>query len=222
MLIIPEAILLDSLRKGLKLIRDDYNANKSDPPTTLLYKILSGNVIQRYDLFEQAKQVFITTEGNDPRHLDVNLFFNAKRAHIPTIHITLPGEDEKDNALGLSNGYQQPVFNSGETQYNQVFNRRYNATYNIIVTSDNTLEVVLIYHFMRSLLISLNPHLSLAGLTNIKMGGSDININSEIVPVNVFVRGIKFNFQYDVIGFELQAKDNLAFAILANSIPLSI
>ncbi len=221
MLIVPEAILLDSLKKGLKLIRDDYNANKSDPPTTLLYKILFGNSVQRYDLFEQAKKVFIADE-NDPRHLDINLFFNSKRASIPTIHITLPNEDEKDNALGLSDGYQKPVFNPGATEYNKIFNRRYNATYNIIITSDNTLEVVLLYHFMRSFLISLNPHLSLAGFNNIKMGGGDLNINSEIVPINVFVRGIRLNFQYDVIGVELQGKENLAFKILADSTPLQI
>jgi hypothetical protein len=221
MLIIPEAILLDSLRKGLKLIRDDYTTNQGNPPTTLLYKILFGNSVQRYDLFEQAKKVFIADE-NDPRHLDVNLFFNAKRASIPTIHITLPSEDEKDNALGMSGGFQQPVFSPDGSEFNQVFNRRYNATYNIIVTSDNTLEVVLIYHFMRSFLISLNSHLSLSGLENIKMGGGDLNINSEIVPINVFVRGIKFNFQYNVIGIELQSKDNLAFAVLANSVPLQI
>src|ERR1035437_5563026 len=197
MITVPELIILDQFKRVLKLIRDDYNNNIADTTRSLLYKVLAGNSLQRYKLFEQSIAVLITTE-NDPRHLDINMFFNAKRAAIPTIHITLASESDKNNALGNSEGYRDPEFDDISQTYLKVFNRRYSTKYNIIITSDNSNEVILLYHFFRSILISLSPSLSLSGLENISLSGSDISINSELVPANIFIRSIGLQLAYDV------------------------
>jgi hypothetical protein len=199
---IPEIVLFNTIKNLLKFIRADYAANIADTTQSYLYKVLIGNNVQRYDLFTQAETVFITP-NDDPRHLDVNMFFNAKRAAIPTIHITLPSEGEKDNVIANGEGYRDPVYNDDDTLSTTIFNRRFAARYNIIITSDNTNEVILIYSLVRSAFISLNAHFSLAGLQQPKLSGGDLNINSEIVPPNVFVRSIGLDFSYDVEGIEL-------------------
>ena len=186
-----------------------------DESKTLLYRILSDQNIQRYKLYEQGKAVFLATTDN-PRILDVNMFFNSGRAHIPTIHITLPSETTIHNTLGIGEGFRDPIFDTtfigGEesaTSYKETYNRRFKAAYNLVITSDNTNEVVLIYHFLRSMLISMINHLNLAGLENINLGGRDIQLNSELVPNAIFVRAISLDFEYDVGAVALFGHDVL-------------
>src|ERR1035437_8156589 len=135
MITVPEIILLNSFKNVLKLIRSDYNTSVTNGDTTksILYSLLNGNNVQRYKLFDQAVAVLITTEDN-PRHLDINLFFNAKRAAIPTLHITLPSESEKNNGLGISEGFQPTIYDDVAGTFTTTWNRRFTARYNIIIT----------------------------------------------------------------------------------------
>lgn len=190
-----------------------------DTTKSLLYRLLFGSSVQRYKLFEQAKTIFITTE-DDPRHLDVNMFFNAKRAAIPTIHITLPSEAQKNNAMNNSEGFRATVFDDQLQKSIAVYNKRFGSTYNIIITSDNTNEVILLYHFIRSVLISMNAHFTLAGLENPKLSGGDLNINSELVPLGIFMRAIGLEFEYDVEAQDLFSKDVLPMNLIeVSSLP---
>lgn len=212
MLLTPEIILFNTFKAVIKAVRDDYAANVADNTKSLLYQVLYNNSattndgkIQRYNLFEQAVKVFITTE-DDLRHLDVNLFFNAKRASIPTLHITLPSEQEKNNSLGIGEGINEPLYipdTTTPTAYKRTFNRRFTATTNLVITSDNTNEIVLIYHFIRSLIISLMEGLSLTGLENLKLSGGDININTDLVPQGIYSRVIGISYEYNAEGIEL-------------------
>jgi hypothetical protein len=126
-----------------------------------------------------------------------------KRAAIPTIHINLPSEQSKDNALGISEGFRELGLGNDPDTWKTTFNRRFAAEYNLVISSDNTNEVVLIYHIVRSMLISLFDHLNLSGLENITLSGRDLQINSELVPPHVFMRTIGMNFSYDVGAIEV-------------------
>lgn len=206
-LILPEIILLDAYKKALKYIRNNYNDNLADVTKSFLGIILgNSNAIQRYNLLDQSKKVFITTE-NDPRNLDVNLFFNASRASVPTIHITNPSDTLITNALSISEGYQDPIFDDVEQTFQTVFNRKFRAKYNIVLTSDNTNEILLMYNVIRSITISMMEHLELSGLQNIKISGADINLKSDIIPINVFIKAIGLEFEYDVVALKLDVTD---------------
>lgn len=196
MIFIPEILIHTSLKNLIKFIRDDYNANIADVQKSLLYRLLGTNKIQRYDLAEQAAAILITNTDN-PRHLDVNMFFNAKRASIPTIHITLPSESEKNNTINVSEGFREPIYNDDDT-YTTTFNRRFAAKTNIIITSDNSNEVVVLFHLVKNLLISLNAHFNASGLELPKLSGGDIQINQDLVPINFFTRAIGLEYEYDV------------------------
>ena len=199
---IPEIILLNTIKTALTYIRTDYNNNLADETKSILYRLLNTQEIQRYKLYDQSKAVFIT-DVDEPRFLDVNLFFNSTRAHIPTIHITLPSETTVNNTLGIGEGYRDDIFDSTLGTYRNVYNRRFRASYNLVITSDNTNEVVLIYNTMRSILISLINHLNLSGLEKIDLGGRDIQINTTLVPTNIFMRSISLDFEYNVGAVDL-------------------
>lgn len=206
-LIIPEIVLLQAYKLALSFLRKNYKEHIADPTQSYLGLLLgSTNAVQRYKLLEQAKSVFYTTD-DDPRALDVNLFFNAKRAAIPTIHITNPSENPLHDALALSEGFQDNLFDEPNQQYLKVFNRRFQAKYNIVLTSDNTNEIILLYQVIRSITIAMIDHLQLAGLENIKLSGNDISLKSDLVPNNIFIKAIGIQFEYDVPAIAISALD---------------
>lgn len=206
-LIIPEIILLESYKKALSYIRNDYKNNLEDPTQSYLGLLLgNSSAIQRYNLLEQAKALFITTE-DDPRNLDVNLFFNAKRASIPTIHITNPAESPIHDSLSIGEGIQDTLFDNDNKEYKKVFNRRFVSKYSIVITTDNTNEVILLYKVLQSITISMIEHLQLAGLENIKMSGGEINLKSDLIPINIFIKTIGLSFECDIPAIQLSVNE---------------
>lgn len=186
-----------------------------EPDTTksILYRLLVDNGVQRYKLFEQCVTLLINNDEHSARFLDVNLFFNAKRASIPTMHITLPSEMEKNNSLNNGEGYRDPVYEEANGTYIKIFNRRFGSRYNIIFTSDNTNEVVLMYQFFKSIFISLNGHFNVSGLQNPKLGGGDIQIDPNLVPPGIFTRALSIEFEYDTEGQDLFRTNVNSFVI---------
>lgn len=217
MILIPDIIIFNTFKTVLKIIRDDYKNNLTDTTKSLLYRLLSSNVIQRYDLFKEAVSIFINNT-DDPRHFDINLQFNAKRAAIPTGHIVVNSENEKDNAINNSEGFRDPGYNDDGTTLFRTFNRRFTTKYDIIFTSDNLNEVILMYHFFKSISISLNEHFNASGLENIKLSGNSINLNSEIVPINIFAKALSISFDYDCEGQELFSNNINIFDIVGTQL----
>jgi len=199
---IPEIILQDVIKKLLAYVRTDY-ANKVDKEQTILYYLLNDQVLRKYNFFEEAKSVFITKD-TDQRHIAVNMMFNRDRQAVPTIHIMLPSENETDMTLGIGEGERLYITDQDDTSLvRKTFNKRFRSNYNIVVTSENANEVILIYHVLRSLLISANPHFNLKGLYNIKLGGRDLQINPDLVPSHIFMKSISFDCEYEVGAIEL-------------------
>lgn len=200
MMRVPEFILLETLENALKFVRNDF-ADQMNEQDTYLYKMLQGTQFQRYDFFEQAKQV-ICGDIDDPRRLECDLIFNFDRNGAPTIHINLPSEmSTQDNGMGIDEGYVDNIYTDGDVDtpgsYHKVWTRRFQAVYNIVITSDNTNEVIFLFHFVRALLLSTYDHLSLSGLQNITFGGQDIQPYSDLIPPNLFMRAISVNLQYE-------------------------
>ena len=209
-LVVPEIILLNSLRSLLKLIKDDFNA-QTDKSKTILYRVCEAHQLERYGFFQQAVKVFVDNSSEDSRKLDVNIFFNLQRATLPTIHITLPSEMPSQDGIGIDEGYQEnDLEDEVEQQYRKVFTRRFDTRYNIVITSENSNEVVLIYHVIRALFIPMLTSLSVTGLENIKLGGGDLNLQG-FLPPNVFARNIGLTFAYEV-----NARDLVDFKLITN------
>lgn len=195
-IIIPDIILLNTLEAILKLIRVDYESY-IDKTKSYLYRILENNtILQRYNFYEQAKTVFIG-EDDSSRKLDVFMFFNKERSSIPTIHLMLDNEITGENALSISQGFQETIFNDVDSTYREVYSRRFDTEHQILITSNNANEVLLIYHYLRAFLIPIFDHLNASGLENCKLNGRDLNLDQNILP-NVYSRTIGISYSYDV------------------------
>lgn len=202
MIIVPEIILYETLQSGLKFVKQDY-AQQSDKSQSWLEQVLTGIIIDNYDFKEQARKVILQNKAESPRALTIDFMFNMQSDGSPVIHITLPAEQTQlgGNGMGLDEGYADDIrvepANLQPGSVTPVYTRRYQATYNIVITSNNTNEVILIYHFMKALILALQPHLSLSGLQNIAVGGQDVNMMSDKVPKNLFFRAIAVTLQYE-------------------------
>lgn len=196
---VPEFIICETLTAVLKTLRLDYEG-ASDKTKTILYYLCSGLRFQRYNYWEQSQTVFLR-KPNEPRFLEVDLMFNMDRDGAPTIHVTTPGENQpqNQNAVGIDEGYFEHVvleLDSGSRRHS-VFTRRHQATYDIVITSDNSNEVVMIYHIVRALLTSVTHHLSLKGLENINFSGQDLTPYMEMMPKNMYARAIRLALSYE-------------------------
>ena len=199
MILVPEIIIFEAIRIILETVRDDWE-NQTDKTKTLLYRDLNGLVYgKRYNLYEQAKAIILPNpENGDSRVLDVRMFFDSQRAKLPTIHINLPADNTAPDSMGI--GEAEADVQAGETDdsIRPVFRRKFSAVYNIVITSENSLEVLTIYHFMKARLIALFNHLQSKGLENPSISGHDLTLNSDLVPTHIFARALPISFSYYV------------------------
>jgi hypothetical protein len=207
MLIIPEFVLLDAVKKGLAFVRADYELNKTHEEKSYLYKVLGGTSIERYDYFTQGKNIFLCG-ADDPRLLTVDLMYNIEMKHFPSVYIALAAEQHGQNGLGVDEGFKEYEFEDETDEAlgtsTPVFTRRQNTSYNLMIMSDNSSEVILIYHFLKALLISLHPHLNIKGLENLTFSGQDLQLNSELIPKHAFMRAINLGLQYEASSPDLR------------------
>ena len=193
----PEIRLFAILKQVLDFVKKDYET-QSNKENTVLYRLFSGNKIDDFDFYEQAVNLF--TRGTDfQRKVEVHLFFNRQRANLPTVHISLPSESDQGapNSLGMGIGDQAPIFGTVERKVTDTFNRKFDTNYNIVCTSDNPFEVILMYNLLRATLISLHAALSASGFENPKFSGADLQLNQDMMP-GVFIRSFSINAFYNV------------------------
>ena len=175
-ILLPEIVIFNTLESIVKLLRNDLAENPSDDSKTILYKILGvdedGKVIKMnlYEYFKQAKKMFQKTEN-----LSVNFGFNQKVAQSISMHILLPSEQGK-STIGADEGYiEDDVLENGEkVATQQYFTQMYECTYQIMITSNNSSEVNVVYNVVKSMLLMLTPHLELMGIRIPSLSGNDI------------------------------------------------
>lgn len=204
LIIVPEFIIHSSLENMFRFLRADYNENTATPEKSYLLKLIGSLGFERYNYVDQAKRVFLSTE-EDPRFLSVDLMFNNSKDNPPSIHVCMPSESPGQNALGMDQGSSDSFVNfqqnsEGEQEavdVNVVFKRRYKATYDVVIVSDNSNEVVMLYHMIRSMLTALTPHFTLSGLENMVISGQDLQPYAELAPKHLFMRALRLGLEYE-------------------------
>jgi len=200
-MLIPELVLQSTVKSLIDLLQSDWLAN-SDKTKTILYDLFNKDdngtlmVLNKFNYFDQARDIFIKNNG-ESRRLQVVLGYNLERMGLPTVHILLPNESEGDVGIGMGQGYLDPEFDTDSGTYKRNFTNVFNSTYNLMITSDNSSEVVLIYHALKNLFTAVFEHFELMGLRNIKFGGADLQFNNELVPPTVFHRNLSVSFFYE-------------------------
>lgn len=195
MILIPEVKILEIFETVLKAVEVDFH-QEVDESNTLLYKIFGTNQINKFNFYEQAKDIFLR-QNDHPRKIGVRMMFDSSRAHLPTVHITMPSETPSADGIGVDEGYQDDIVDFNRLELYRTYTRAFDSTYNCIITSDNATEVLCIYHLVKSMLISIFDTIEFSGIRNIKLSGQDLQINSDLVPTNLFVRGVGINCMYE-------------------------
>jgi len=196
-MIIPEVVLLDIMEGLLTEVKLDYNrhGNKND---TLLYHFFGGMVNHKMDYFEQAVDLFVGRGEGNPRRIRTRMFFDAEKANIPTVHITNPSDGDGSNSIGVGEGSCDPTVDEVNGIITPIYSRRFSASYNIVCTSDNASECLLMYNFIRAMLISVFDTLSIAGLENVRITGNELSINPALVPNHLFMKSINLGCEYQI------------------------
>lgn len=198
-ILLPEVIIYNTLESIVKLLKNDLMENVGNDEKTILYKILGvdeeGNQIRMnlYNYFVQAKKI-ILTEGN----LSVNFGYNQEVAKIISMHILLPSEQGK-STIGEDEGYiEDDVMKEGKKIGTQnYFTQLFQCTYQIMITSNNSAEVNVVYNIMKSMLLMLTPHLELMGIRIPELSGNDIMMQDDLTPVPLFHKVINLSFKYE-------------------------
>ncbi len=192
---LPEVRLFNFINEILNIIREDL---KKDIDNAILHQIFDNNEIEGFNYSKIAEELFSRTKGENPRAIETRLFFDRERAEMPTIHISLPGEMPANDGMGMDEGYQDPIFNEDESQRQVTFTRRFNTKYDILFTSDNPMEVIIMYHSIRAIFLSFNTSLQLLGFHLPSFSGQDLSINEDLIPNHIMIRALSLNFEYDV------------------------
>lgn len=198
-LLVPEVILYNVINALLGELKDNYN-NTTEKTKTHLYRFWNGVKDTKYDYYKEAVHLFAGREKDNPRKVEARMFFDAERAKIPTIHITMPSDQTGENSIGMdqSGRVDEMYIDNVASTITPTLGRRFNAQFYIVCTSDNNREVLLMYHTLRAMLISSWRSLELAGLSNIKLSGQELKIDDRLVPNHIFMRGIGVLNSYDV------------------------
>lgn len=215
---IPEIIIYNTLKGLLNFLKLDYN-NQSDVSYSYLYKLLAGISIDKYDYFAQAEAVFITAI-DDPRDIQVNMMLNMQTSRFPSIHVTIPSESYNTggNGIGIDQNFETIIYNDQTQSNSDTFTRNTLANYNLVITSNNSNEVVLIYHVLKHLLYAAQNHLEISGLQNFKVGGQDLQIMQDMDNKSVYFRALTLGFSYDSSTIALYANPYLNTVTFASHV----
>lgn len=193
--IIPEVLVYNVLTGILKYIREDIESQALSSDT-ILYSILQDTGLLKHDYLREAIDLF-SRKVDDPRSLEVRLFFNSQRAEAPTIHISL-GSDEPGpiNSIGM-NEDEVGYTDTSNDEYASIYGRSFNTMFTAICTSHSHHEVLIMYHVLKASLISTFASFEHQGFQNISISGRDIQLREDLVPVPIFSRGIMIRGFYE-------------------------
>ena len=198
-ILLPEVVLYNTLKAIVSLLREDLKENATEDEKTILYKILGideeGEPIKMnlYNYFVQAKKMILT-----PQNLSVNFGYNQEVAKIISLHILLPSE-QGEATIGEDEGYiEEEIIEGDEKVATQpYFTQTYNCTYQIMITSNNSSEVNVVYNILKSMLLMLVPNLELMGIRIPTLSGNDIVMQDDLTPVPIFHKVLNLTFKYE-------------------------
>lgn len=203
MITIPEELILENIQLGLQAIKNDFAASPTEQDS-FLYRITQNSNLDRYELFEQAKTIFINPPNrNEPKSIQVNMGFNLQRMNEPNVHILMESDHKgKEDGLGMDEGVVDPYIDTPVSEgvagtRTNVLIRNFDSRFNIMCSGSNPTELMLIYYVIRNLLYSMESDFHLQGFKNLKITGGNLNPQQQIAD-KFYLKSIFMEFDYDV------------------------
>lgn len=194
--VIPEHVFLRTIQSAFDFIKQDLLKKRVEgrEEESYLYLICEDQKVERYSYYEQAQDLLLRDEF-EVRSVNVDLMYNMDFDSVPSIYISLSGEQHGDNNLSVEQDKEDVYIEDNKKALN-VFTRRKNANYSIYVISDNSNEANMLYYILDCIFISMTSHFAMMGLYNMTQGGQDIQIENDKVPKHIFVKTLNIGVQY--------------------------
>ena len=176
-------------------VQEDYNIKVADnrEEDSFLYRYLNGNTEGDYDFYVQAKAIFLRDQKS-PRQIRTSLMFNKDIKGTPHVHVREPAKS-KGQYNSIGGGMGNIIMNT-DGSYNDTFRDSKRASYDIVITSDNPLDTVLISEVLYALLWGANSTLSDEfGLFD--LGMKELMMENHLVPIQLYIKAITMDVQFD-------------------------
>ena len=174
-------------------IRADYTS-KTDKSSTWLYEAFYPISTPNFNAYNEIVEILM--RGNrDSRKLETRFLFDPSRAAMPTIHIHMPSETPVGgNMVGMGFGNQDTVVDS---LFDKRLSKIFSSNYDIIVTSNNQTEAILIYELLKRVFIggvdTLNEHFQ-----KFNFSGKELLYDSTLMP-DIFFRAFSCEIIDEII-----------------------
>lgn len=191
MLIIRLKKVLDGL---INWAIQDY-LSKEDKEDTWLYKVFNSMQTSNFKIYDQIVDLLTRTKRHS-RKLETRLMFDPSRAELPTIHIHMPQENPVGGNYISMGARDSDTVGVGEDGFSYIYEKEFSSSYDIIVTSNNRMEVLILYEFLKRVFIAGADTL-IEQFTNFNFSGKELLYDSTLMP-DVFFRAFTVRTEEDV------------------------
>lgn len=201
----------------IEFVKTDYDT-KTDKTKSFLYRVLSDNVDEGWDFYQNGVAIF-TRDGDDSRQLATRLMFDRSRAGLPTIHVREPAKNK-----GLFDGIgffdDQIVINESvgldindipiPSTISSTARKTFNSTFDIMITSGNSLECVLIQEVLESAMLASFDSLTIPFFELIDFSSKELMMTDDMERNQLFIKSITLQIGYQKDGIpKLYTEENI-------------
>lgn len=207
--------LVDTL---IAYVKEDYEAHcPSNTPESFIERCFDefdedGGVIYS----ETAKDIFFRDQSTN-RKLETRLMFDRDRALLPTIHVREPAKS-KGAQDGVGN-MGEDFFINGDTTYQHERRRSFNSQFELMITSGNRHEVIIIEEVIVGLLLSIQDTIALnTPFYLFELSVRELMANNELIPTPLFIKSIMLNVGYDKIYPDITEMDKINRIVFSHNL----
>lgn len=137
-------------------VKDDYN-NATDKQESFLYRMLGDNTEGNYNFYEQSLDIFLRGDLK-ARRIKTSLMFNKNTNGSPHIHVREASRTKGSfNTIG---GIQGDIYSFGDGSVGEQYRDTKKGVYEILTTSLNPLDTILISEVIYTLMYGAYETLS--------------------------------------------------------------
>lgn len=183
--------LLDFVKQDYETNRDNSTINES-----FIYRSIDGDdEIDGVEYRELAVELF-TRENVDSRKVTVGLMFDADKAHLPQISVREPAKNKgQQDGIG---GIGEDLYENEDGSFYGERRKSFTSQYELLITSMNRHEVIVMEEIMLALLIAAQDTLALNNpFYNFNFTVKELMMNNDSFSNQLYVKSIGLNVSYD-------------------------
>lgn len=182
----------------LDFIKVDYEQRLQEniENESFLYRCIDADdVIDDINYRDLAKEIF-TRDKKNSRKVTVQLMFSLDKAMIPQISIREPAKSKgQSDAIG---GIGEEIYENLDGSFSEERRKSYTSQYELLITSPNRHEVIIIEEVLLGLFTGAQETLSLINpFYNFNFSVKELMMNHDTFAEQLFIKSIGINVSYE-------------------------